>query len=156
MTEPHRYRATCTWTGSTAAGYEHYQRTHRGTAPPARASLDLSADPGFHGDPALLDPEQLVVLAAASCQLLSFLAVAARARLDVVEYHDEADGEMRSDIRPPQITRIELHPRIVVQGDADVDRIRKLVDLAHKECFIANSLTSEITVMPDIVVRPAG
>ena len=50
------------------------------------------------------------MLAAASCQLLSFLAVAARARIDVIDYRDEAAGQMPDDA----LTQITLRPHIVV------------------------------------------
>ena len=95
----HRYEVRCSWTGSTGSGYEAYSRTHTGEAKLAAPSLALSADPAFRGDPSTLNPEQLLVLAAASCQLLSFLAVAARARLDVVSYEDDATGFMPEDDR---------------------------------------------------------
>lgn len=77
----HRYRARCRWDGNTADGYERYERAHAASAPPTPETLNLSADPAFRGDPDKLDPEQLVVVAASSCQLLSFLAIAARARV---------------------------------------------------------------------------
>jgi organic hydroperoxide reductase OsmC/OhrA len=150
----HRYAARCSWTGSTATGYDHYSRSHDATAPPAAIALTLSADPAFGGDPSLLNPEQLVVLAASSCQLLSFLAVAARARLDVVAYADEAEGELREDVKPMRITRIVLRPRITVaapEDDVSDERIRHLVEVAHRECFIANSLVTEVAVEPVIV-----
>jgi len=93
----------------------------------------------------------LVVLAAASCQLLSFLAVAARARVDVVAYEDKAVGLMPEDDLPVRLTRIELHPTITVAGEANEDKIRRLVEVAHQECYIASSLLSDITVEPIIV-----
>jgi organic hydroperoxide reductase OsmC/OhrA len=155
----HHYRVTCAWTGSTGVGYEAYTRTHTATAPPAGAELTLSADPAFRGDPVLLDPEQLLVLAASSCQLLSFLAVAARARLDVVAYDDDAEAEMPDDDPPMRITTITLRPRITVRtsagpgrADALTDRVRHLCEVAHRECYIANSLTTAITVEPTVWV----
>ena len=148
----HRYTASCAWQGSTAAGYDAYPRTHEAKAPPAPATLQLSSDPAFRGDPALLNPEQLLVLAASSCQLLSFLAVAARARIDVIEYRDEAEGEMPEDDPPMRITRITLRPQIVVWEDVSEARVRHLVEVAHRECFIANSLTTEVVVEPDISI----
>ena len=148
----HRYTASCEWQGSTGAGYEAYGRTHDADALPAEATLQLSSDPAFGGDPALVNPEQLLVLAAASCQLLSFLAVAARARIDVVDYQDDAVGEMPEDDPPLRITRITLRPRITVRGDVDDARIRHLVEVAHGECFIANSLTAEVVVEPEVIV----
>jgi organic hydroperoxide reductase OsmC/OhrA len=147
----HTYTATCAWAGSTASGYDAYDRTHRGAASPAATTFDLSSDPAFRGDPSLLNPEQLLVLAAASCQLLSFLAVAARARVDVVDYVDEAHGVMPEDPRPMRITRIELRPRITVRTDVSEERLQHLCKVAHAECFIANSLTTDITVQPTFV-----
>jgi organic hydroperoxide reductase OsmC/OhrA len=146
----HRYTATCAWQGSTAAGYDAYERSHEAKAPPAPETLQLSSDPAFRGDPALLNPEQLLVLAASSCQLLSFLAVAARARIDVIEYRDDAEGEMPEGDPPMRITRLTLRPQIVVREDVSEPRVRHLVEVAHRECFIANSLATEVVVEPDI------
>jgi len=149
----HRYRATCEWSGSTGVGYEAYDRTHTATAPPADAALTLAADQAFRGDPALLNPEQLLVMAASSCQLLSFLAVAARARIDVVGYTDDADGEMPEDDLPVRITRITLRPRITVAAHVADERLRHLCEVAHSECYIANSLTTEVVVEPTFLRR---
>ncbi len=144
----HTYSVQCTWHGSTGVGYDAYDRVHTATAPPARTSLELSSDPAFRGDLNLLNPEQLLVLAAASCQLLSFLAVAARARIDVVSYTDDADGVMPETPKPIRITRINLRPQIAVRGEATAERLAHLCEVAHHECFIANSVTTDIVVTP--------
>jgi organic hydroperoxide reductase OsmC/OhrA len=144
----HRYRATCSWSGSTAAGYDHFERTHRASAPPAELELAMSSDPAFRGDPAQLNPEQLVVLAAASCQLLSFLAVAARARLDVRDYRDDATATMPEADQPIRLAEIVLRPRIVLAAGPSEQRVRHLVEVAHRECFIANSLATPVRVEP--------
>ena len=140
----------CSWTGSTGVGYEGYERAHTATTDPPTVSLTLTSDPAFRGDAMHLNPEQLLVLSASSCQLLSFLAVAARARIDVVAYEDDATGVMPENDPPMRITRIELRPRIRVKGDVTEERIRHLVEVAHRECFIANSLSTEIVVTPTI------
>jgi organic hydroperoxide reductase OsmC/OhrA len=152
----HTYVATCAWEGSTAAGYDGYDRSHRVTSPPADAKLTASSDPAFRGDPRLLNPEQLLVIAASSCQLLSFLAVAARARVDVVRYDDRAEGTMPEDRRPMSITRIVLRPRITVRGEVDDARLLQLCRLAHEHCFIANSLRTEIAIEPTFVREEAA
>lgn len=148
----HRYATTCAWSGSTATGYEGYDRSHTGSAPPAQTTVDLSSDPEFRGDAGRWNPEALVVLAASSCQLLTFLAVAARARVDVVDYRDDADGEMPEAVRPMRITRIVLRPQITVRGDVAESRLTHLVEVAHRECFIANSLSTDIVVEPKFLV----
>ena len=149
----HRYTVSCRWRGSTGAGYDTYDRSHAVEATPAEAMLALSSDPAFRGDAALLNPEQLLVMAASSCQLLSFLAVAARARIDVTEYRDDAEGEMPEDDPPMRITRITLRPQIVVSEDVDEARVRHLVEVAHRECFIASSLKTDVMIEPEIMRR---
>lgn len=124
------------------------------SATPAAAALGLSADPAFRGDPSRLNPEQLLVMAASSCQLLSFLAVAARSRLDVLAYEDDAEGVMPEADRPVRLVAIHLRPRIVLAaGSGDETRVRQLVELAHRECYVANSLKTAITVEPVIAWR---
>ncbi|HEV7773922.1 MAG TPA: OsmC family protein [Conexibacter sp.] len=89
------------------------------------------------------------MLAASSCQMLSFLAVAARSRIDVTAYEDDAEGVMPEEDRPMRITRIVLRPSITLRGDApDGARLMQLVETAHRHCFIANSLTTEIAIEP--------
>jgi organic hydroperoxide reductase OsmC/OhrA len=150
----HRYAATCTWSGSTGLGYDVYGRAHEVTTAPSGTSLPLSSDPAFVGDQSLMNPELLLLAAASSCQLLSFLAVAARARIDVVDYRDEAEAEMPdppTDAERLSVERIVLRPRITVRGTASEERLGRLVDLAHRECFIANSLRAEMAIEPTFV-----
>jgi organic hydroperoxide reductase OsmC/OhrA len=147
----HVYRAECAWAGSTAAGYDSYDRTHSMRCPPADSVMSMTSDPAFRGDPARLNPEQLLLAAAVSCQLLSFLAVAARARIDVLGYEDTAEADMPEDDPPLRITAIRLRPRITVASGTNVDRVRKLVSLAHEHCFIANSLTSSMDIEATVV-----
>jgi organic hydroperoxide reductase OsmC/OhrA len=148
----HHYRVSCAWTGSTGAGYQGYGRTHEVTSPGSGERLVLSADPAFLGDPGRMNPEVLLVAAAASCQLLSFLAVAARSRLDVVAYEDDAEATMPEEDQPVRITEITLRPRISVLAPATERRVRHLVDVAHRECYIANSLNSKISLVPEITI----
>lgn len=156
MAHEHRYRTELAWEGTTAVGYDHYSRAHVLTAPPATASLELSADPAFRGDAVHLNPEQLLLAAAASCQALSFLAVASRARIDVVAYRDAAEAVMPDDQRPVRITRITLHP-VITLGPASAavrdERLSHLVEVAHRECYIANSVSCEIEIQATFV-RP--
>lgn len=138
------------WSGSTGIGYDAYDRAHAVAVVGAQVSYSLSADPAFGGDPAKVNPEELLVAAASSCQCLSFLAVAARARLDVVDYRDDATGVMPDGDRPVRITRIDLRPQITLRDRSrrrpDEARLRRLVEIAHRECYIANSLRTEVLV----------
>lgn len=144
----HLYPATLTWSGTTRDGYAAYSRTHTAVTPPIDEPVTLSADPHYRGDPAYRNPEQLLVLAASSCQMLSFLALAALDGVDVTDYRDEAVGHMNTRDKPIRVGRIELRPIIRVSGNVTSTRLQELVEAAHEECFIANSLRSEIVVTP--------
>jgi organic hydroperoxide reductase OsmC/OhrA len=152
----HRYRCRLRWSGSTGVGYDRYNRDHVVEVLTAdgepivpavdRTGLRMSGDAAFGGNGALLNPEQQLVVAAASCQMLSFLAVAARARLDVVEYADDAVGEMPD--ADGWITAIQLSPIVTVSGEVAEDRLLHWTEVGHRECYIANSLRTDIRVTP--------
>ena len=145
----HAYASTLHWVGRTHE-YDSYSRQHDITM--SETTVVTSAASAFRGDGTLPNPEQLIVAAASSCQLLSFLAVAARAGVEVLEYHDDAEGVMPEDERPLRLTSIVLRPRIVVQG-ATAERVKRLLHKAHEQCYIANSLKTDITLEPAIEVR---
>lgn len=151
---PHRYQTHLRWQGSTAEGYAAYSRGHELVTPPAGAVLALSADPAYRGDPARHNPEQLLLAAASSCQLLSFLALAARARLDVRGYEDDAEAIMPVDGTPVRITEIVLRPQVVVAPGTDLEHVLSLVHRAHEECYIANTLTAVVRLEPSIAQAP--
>jgi organic hydroperoxide reductase OsmC/OhrA len=148
----HRYETRLKWSGSTGLGWEHYDRVHSTTAPPAAQEIRITTGES-HGDPSILNPEQLLVMSASSCQMLSFLHLAAKARIDVVAYEDEATGVMPLDDKPLRITDITLRPRITVAGDASEERVQKLVHTAHEHCFIANSLNSAMSIEASVERR---
>jgi len=97
----------------------------------------------------------LLVLAAASCQLLSFLAVAARAKVDVLGYDDDGVGVMAEDDPPMRITSISLRPIIRVAPGTSEHRIKHLVEVAHRECFITNSLRANVDIEATVVIVPS-
>lgn len=146
MSHVHEYRSELRWRGSTADGYDDYDRGHELRLPPAGGEWNLSSDPAFRGDAERPNPEQLLLGAASSCQLLSFLALAARSRIDVVGYEDAATAEMPEDEQPMRIARIVLRPQVVVAAGSDVDRVHRLIERAHDACYVANTLNAEMEI----------
>ncbi|UJP11768.1 OsmC family protein [Microbacterium sp. KUDC0406] len=146
----HTYSSELDWTGSTGQGYRAYGRAHAvglGEAGP----LTVSADPAFRGDADLPNPEQLLLAAASSCQLLSFLAVAAIAGVDIVGYSDSAEAIMPADAEPMRITEITLRVAVVARG-TDEWTVRELLETAHEQCYIANTLATPVTVVADVEI----
>lgn len=140
-----RFAAHTSWSGSTALGWEHYDRAHAARAEPAKQELTVTTAEE-RGDPDHLNPEQLLLMAASSCQLLWFLHLAAKARIDVVRYEDRCEAAMPED----RITRIVLRPEIAVAGDVREERVLKLCEQAHRHCNIAKSLSCPVELEPRV------
>ena len=105
--------------------------------------------PAPWSNPASVDPEEAFVAAISSCHMLTFLYVAMREGFVVSSYEDDAVGVLRKNERGAfWISAATLHPRIVYGGDrpptpAEVERLHHM---AHEQCFIANSVKTEIRV----------
>ena len=130
--------------------YETYGRTHRWRFG-GGAELDASSAPEYLGDAKLPNPEEALVMALSSCHMLSFLAIAARKRLSVEAYDDDAVGHMEKNAEGKlAITKVELRPRVRFSGahPPDADALAKLHEQAHHVCFIANSVKTEVSVKP--------
>ena len=143
------HRATTRWARTSEAfTYETYPRRHRWTFG-GGAGLEASSAPEFLGDASLPNPEEALVVALSSCHMLSFLAIAARKRLTVDSYDDQAVGHMEKNAEGRlAITKVELRPRVRFSGanPPSSDDLRKLHEQAHHVCFIANSVKTEVTV----------
>ncbi|MBS1914535.1 MAG: OsmC family protein [Bacteroidetes bacterium] len=147
------YEARVSWTRNDAAFLDRrYSRAHTwffdgGASVPASSSPHSVRLP--MSDPANVDPEEALVASASSCHMLWFLSLAAEHGFVVDSYTDSATGYMeKDDDGRIGITRIVLRPDIVFSGAAipSAEEIRHLHHLAHENCYIANSLRSEIIV----------
>ena len=136
-----RFSARTSWTGSTGVGWEAYDRGHTARVSDQTVALTTAEE---KGDPRLANPELLLLAAASSCQMLWFLHLVAKARIDVVAYEDECEAEMPDD----RITRIVLRPRITISGDVNEERVLKLCEQAHRHCNVAKSLSCPVELEP--------
>jgi organic hydroperoxide reductase OsmC/OhrA len=101
------------------------------------------------GKPDRVDPEQAFVAALSACHMLTFLAIAAKKRLVVDEYTDEAVGFLeKNDEGKLAMTRVTLRPRVRFAPDAapSDEELAGLHQSAHKHCFIANSVKTRVSV----------
>ena len=127
--------------------YKTYSRDHTWLA--NGNEIPASATAAYLGNAKRVDPEAALVAALSSCHMLTFLALAANKGFVVESYEDEAVGHLeKNPAGKLAITRVELHPNITFGGAkqpaaADLDALH---EKAHKECFIANSVTTEVKV----------
>lgn len=102
-------------------------------------------------DPAAVDPEEAFVASIASCHMLWFLALAAKRRYCVEHYADSAVGTMGLNAAGKEyVAQVTLRPAVRFSGDhvPDPDQLLSLHHRAHEECFIANSVLTEIRCEP--------
>lgn len=127
--------------------YETYVRDHR-VVMDTGSALELSAAADFRGNPRLTNPEELLVAALSSCHMLTFLAICAKKNIVVERYEDEATGTLaRPEGAPMQVTECVLRPKVTFGGSApDLEAQQKLHEQAHKGCFIANSVKTNVRV----------
>jgi organic hydroperoxide reductase OsmC/OhrA len=145
----HHFAARLSWSGATTS-YETYSRTHH-IEIPGKPVIVASSAAEFLGDAAILNPEDLLVAALSSCHFLSYLALAARSRIVVTGYADEASGTMEQVERVTRFTEVVLRPRVTVARGTDLAKAKALHEKAHKICFIANSVNFPVRNEPEIV-----
>jgi organic hydroperoxide reductase OsmC/OhrA len=150
----HHFACHLVWTGATSGattGYEQYSREVRVDVE-GKPPLPLSAAPAFRGDPALHNPEDLLVAALSSCHFLSYAALCARSGIHVVAYEDDAVGTLDRADGVTRFTEVVLRPRVTVAPGSDVEKARALHERAHAICFIASSVDFDVRHEPTIVV----
>jgi organic hydroperoxide reductase OsmC/OhrA len=131
--------------------YDSYNRAHEMVFKAGAIRLPASSAPAFRGDADRVDPEEAYVASLSSCHMLTFLAICARKRLTVDRYEDEAVGHLEKGQGGKRwIARVELHPEVRFgPGTApDEPTLMAIHHQAHAECFIANSVKTEVTVAP--------
>jgi organic hydroperoxide reductase OsmC/OhrA len=147
------YTATISWNRGADSDFAkgRYSRAHEwafdgGLTVPAGPSPHIVPDPWGH--PAGVDPEEAFVASLSACHMLFFLDFARRSGFVADSYVDEAEGELGklADGRMA-MTRVTLRPRVEWGGEApDAAALADLHHRAHQACFIANSVTTEVTV----------
>ena len=150
--DPHVFECHLVWTGASQghrADYQRYSREHRLDLA-GKPSIVGTASPAFRGDPALPNPEDLLVAALASCHFLSYVALCASARIEIVSYEDDARGRMVKFSGGMRFSEVVLRPKVVLAPGSDVDKARALHEKAHAQCFIANSVNFEVRHEPDV------
>jgi organic hydroperoxide reductase OsmC/OhrA len=149
MTEHH---ASVRWKRTSANyTYDTYNRAHDVTFKSGAIALPGSANAAFKGDDSRVDPEEAYVASLSACHMLTFLAICARKRLTVDSYEDDAVGFMEKGSNGRLwVSRVVLHPRVTFGAGTlpDAAALTEIHHLSHGECFIANSVKTDVSVAP--------
>jgi len=141
------HRAKVQWQRSGEFRYETYSRAHTlqfdgvtvpGNAAPANIPSTVPPRPG-------VDPEQAFVAALSSCHMLWFLHLACQKKWMVERYVDEAVGVLDKT----WVSRVTLRPKVTFSGrQPSAEDLRALHHAAHENCYIANSVKTEVLIEP--------
>lgn len=151
MSEHH---AGVRWTRATDTfAYETYNRAHELVFKSGSIRLPASSAPAFRGDADRVDPEEAYVAALSSCHMLTLLAICARKRLTVDSYEDDAVGYLEKGTDgKPWVARVTLRPlvRFAAGTTPDPAALHAIHEQSHGECFIANSVKTDVSVAPQL------
>lgn len=146
------HRATIQWQNAgTTMDYASFSRDHQWRIKDGRLTVPASSAPVYQGSDSALDPEDALVAALSSCHMLTFLAIAAKKRLVVASYADQAVGFLETNADGKMaVTRVELHPEVRFAPGTTMapEDLQRLHDKAHANCFIANSVKTAVTIHP--------
>jgi organic hydroperoxide reductase OsmC/OhrA len=149
------YRATVDWKLAPGDDFAtgRYTRVHTlgfdgdltvaGSATPLHVRAPMSAE-------AAVDPEEAFVASLSACHMLWFLHVAREEGFAVASYRDAAEGLMeKNENGRLAMTRVTLKPYIVFNGNQPSPQVLdQLHHRAHDQCYIANSVRTEVSVIP--------
>jgi len=125
-----------------------YNPNHRMTFSGGLAATMTSA-PDYGGDPRYVNPEEAMAAALSSCHMLTFLALAAKAKWKLRRYRDRAVAVLgRTEDGRMKVAAITLHPVTEFEQGNEIPRgkLEEMHERAHRYCFVANALSCEMRV----------
>ncbi len=145
------FRAQILWQGTPEATKANFSRDHR-VIVPGKLEASASSAPSFKGNKDLVNPEELLVSALASCQMLTYVYLCFQNNLPIRSYRDEVEGQLGKDANGRTfVAKIKLLPQVVF-GSAESQTMRataiRLIREAHDQCFVANTLKTDVEIEP--------
>ena len=148
------YTAKVIWNRGSHESYinNQYSRGHHwifdgGLTVPASSSPHIVPLPfSVEGN---VDPEEAFIASFTSCYILFFPGIAAKKRWVVDAYTDNAIDVMEYDSHGNMaISKVTLRPKADFSGEKQptLEQIEKVHHQSHQECFIANSVKTEVCV----------
>jgi peroxiredoxin-like protein len=154
LAQAHSFRSQLHWTGAVHGPTKDIKTDSREyeITMPGRQVIAGSAAPGFLGDPERTNPEELFLASISACQMLTYLALAARAKIEVTAYSDDSEAALTMEDGKWRISTVTLRPPIEM-ASGDRETALTLVEKAHKHCFITRSINCEVLNEPEIVEK---
>lgn len=153
----HEYTARIVWTGNRGkgtSGYRDYTRNWS-VKTPQKPEIRCSNDPMLGGDPALHNPEDMLLASLSACHMLWYLHLASDTGIVVTDYHDDPVGLAESSPDGTgRFLRATLRPHARLAAGTDIDKARAIHWEIHKYCFIARSVNFPVEYEPAFDLEP--
>ena len=114
-----------------------------------RYKVTADTAPDWGGSDNNTNPEQALAASLSSCHMMTFLALAAKTKWPVSSYTDHAVSHLGKNSKKQMVVnQIDLNPVVSFDGGFEVsnEELEKMHERAHRYCFIANTLDSEVGV----------
>lgn len=152
MSFKHVFKAKLDWLFSKKEAAT-YAKSHTVTID-GKAVLHVSAAKAFKGDPALYNPEDLLLSSVVSCHMMSYLYVCKQNDIDVVSYTDEAEATLEVlEDGSGRFIAIKLNPKVCISNKEKIEEALSLHKKANQLCFIANSCNFPILHFPTCEIK---
>lgn len=151
MEKQHTYATSLVWTGNKGSGTMDYRSYDRSFTVSVAGKPEIlgSSDSAFMGDTHRYNPEDLLLASISSCHMLWYLHLCANNNIVVLEYKDNATGEMAEEANGRgKFSAVTLLPNVTIANKEHIDLANSLHAEANKMCFIANSLNFPVTHKP--------
>lgn len=152
----HRFEGSLVWSGNLGTGtsaYDQYGRNFDVNSA-GKHPISGSADPAFRGDGQRINPEDFFMNALSSCHMLWYFHLCADAGVVVTHYRDNYSGTLEIADGVGRMTQVTLRPHITIDAEKSVQNAQQLAlhlhHKAHEKCFIANSVTTEVSCIPTV------
>ncbi|RFA26400.1 osmotically inducible protein OsmC [Alkalilimnicola ehrlichii] len=115
-------------------------------------TLETTAPPEFDGPAGYWSPETMLTGAVASCFVLSFRAVAQASKFHWEQLTVEVEAVLDQVDKVTRFTHFTVKPCLTVADGTDTERAKVLLEKAERVCLVNNSLSAEITLVPNVVI----
>lgn len=138
-----RYQSQLVWNGE----------RHGVASVAGKPNVLFSSPAEFKGDPDRWSPEDMFVTAVNACLLMTFLAYSQREELELARYQSSAEGLLEFSNGKYRFTEVIVRPRLTLKTEEDAEIARMVLESAHRDCIITNSVAAFVRIEPKIGVE---
>ncbi len=143
------YVAQLSWSlGDGELAFGKYNPNHRMTFS-GGLSATMTSAPEYGGDTRYVNPEEALAAALSSCHMMTFIALAAKARWKIKGYRDRAVASLgKTGDGRTRVREIVLHPVIEFEPGHEIarEKLEEMHERAHRYCFVANAISCDMRV----------